>query len=366
MTVPNQHNPYGVRVPTKKQGLKNVASPPRDDHPLVPWSEAGHSEQWVDVDHAKAQVDVFRKWLDTLPEVVDGGVDHGCLVVVTGPIGMGKTSLIHRCVHEAREYIGRLNPEPPLKHFVAMTAGYGNNGRAISTDDDGNFAPTRLINSRILKQIVGELRKQQTKVDAGLPKEPPGDAFTTISELLEAQDALLFVIVPHIAWKDTGARTRFLKTCLSHARSRIVLFVEVSLGEAEEARHVTRELRHPAVTHLALGHLKDEDRVTFHQSARSGHPDPDASLLTGWEPTDVRELRQVYHAVAEHQIRNEQPVRITAEHLRQQAEALNQEARRRLLGEPSPDPDPEPAPDPDPDPDPAPDPSGGSPPPYGS
>ncbi|MFI8261986.1 hypothetical protein [Streptomyces sp. NPDC085665] len=333
MTVPPQHNPYSVRVPKKRQALRNAESPPRVDYPLVPWSETSHCEQWVDVDHAKAQVDTFRTWLERLPDVVDGGVDYGSLVVVTGPIGMGKTTLIHRCVHEAQKHIERMDPDPPLNQVVAMTAGYDNIGDVISLDDNGRFATVPAINAGIVKQVVGELRTKLAHVDTGISKWPPGEAFEAISELLEQQDALLFVIVPHIAWKDPGVRSEFLLTCLKHARSRIVLFVEISHGGTDRAKEVVKEVgRHPAVTHLELGHLKGEDRVAFGQAARSGHPDPDATLLTGWEPADVRELRMVYHAAAEHQIRAGEPVRITARELSHHAERLRREAREDLLG----------------------------------
>ncbi|WP_030155355.1 ATP-binding protein [Streptomyces sp. NRRL S-244] len=356
MTVPPQHNPYSVRVPKKRQALRNVESPPRVDYPLVPWSETSHCEQWVDVDHAKAQVDSFRKWLERLPDVVDSGVNYGSLVVVTGPIGMGKTTLIHRCVHEAQKHIERLDPDPPLNQVVAMTAGYDNIGDVISLDDNGRFATIPAINAGIVKQVVGELRTKLAHVDTGISKWPPGEAFEAISELLEQQDALLFVIVPHIAWKDPGVRSEFLLTCLKHARSRIVLFVEISHA-TDRAKEVVKEVvKHPAVTHLELGRLKGEDRVTFSQAARSGHPDPDAALLTEWEPADVRELRMVYHAAAEHQIRAGEPVRITAHELSHHAERLRREARENLLGALAHDSPPDESPPDDPAPhDPAPD-----------
>ncbi|GGT98341.1 MULTISPECIES: hypothetical protein [Streptomyces] len=335
MTIPAQHNPYGVFVPRSRQSLPHAPARPMDDHPLVPWDDTSHIEQWVDVDHAQEQLDAFRLCLDRLPELVNDGVDHGRLVVVTGPAGMGKTTLIHRCVHEARQYIAQLAPEAegepaPLTDVVAMAAGYDNNGKAISTDENGDFASTPAINSTIRDKVVAALGKHFTNLDPAISQEAPAKAFSAISTLLFRQDALLFVIVPHIDWRDAGVRTKFLKTCLKHAQSRIVLFVEISHGTDEPAAEVVKELLpHPAVTHLALERLREEDRARFSRSARSGHPDPDHTLLNGWNPADVRELRQVYHATAERQIREGRPVRITADELREHTGGLDLATLRR-------------------------------------
>ncbi|WP_330303422.1 MULTISPECIES: hypothetical protein [unclassified Streptomyces] len=341
MNAPIQDNPYGVYVPGSRQSLPGFAVPPRDDHPLVPWEDESHAGQWVDVDHAREQLDLFEQCLLRLADLVTPGVDQGRLVVVTGPVGMGKTTLIHQCIYRAGQYIARLNElvrtappgtRRPPRHIVAMTAGYGNDGRAISIDENGDFASTPTINATIRDKVVATLRTQLAGagLDPALSQESPLKAFNAISALLAQHDALLFAVVPHIDWKDVGVRTRFLKTCLSHAQSRIVLLVEVSHGTTETANEVVAELLpSAAVTHLALGSLRPEDTLKFSQSARSGHPDPDSApprtaqglrdeLLRAheqWQPADVRELRRVFHAVAEGQRHAGRPVRITADEL---------------------------------------------------
>ncbi|AVH59645.1 MULTISPECIES: ATP-binding protein [Streptomyces] len=344
MTMPIPDNPYGVYVPGSRQSLPGLAVPPRDDHPLVPWEDESHAGQWVDVDHAREQLDHFQKHcLDRLPDLVEPGVDQGRLVVVTGPAGMGKTTLIHHCIYRAGQFIARLNDlartappgtRRPPRHIVAMTAGYGNDGRAISIDEHGDFASTPAINATIRDKVVATLRTHFTgaMLDQVMSQDSPVKAFSAISTLLAQQDALLFVVVPHIDWKDEIVRTKFLKTCLSHAQTRVVLLVEVSHGTTETARKVVEELLPSAVvTHLALGGLGPEDTVKFSQSTRSGHPDPDSAptrvpqtdrdeLLRAheqWQPADVRELRQVFHAVAERQRHTGRSVRITAAELRQ-------------------------------------------------
>lgn len=330
MTTSSPHNPYGVFVPRGRESLPGPVGRPRDDHPLVPWEDENHAGQWVEVDHAREQLENFEQCLSRLSELVNSGVDQGRLVVVTGPAGMGKTTLIHQCVHRARQYIDQLSADEesdrlPL-HIVAMTAGYGNDGRGISTDENGEFASTPVINANIRDKIVATLRAHfsHLELDAAISQETPFKAFSAISTVLAQQDALLFVVVPHIDWKDAAVRTRFLKTCLSHAQSRIVLFVEVTHGNVDTSHEVVRELLpSPAVTHLALGGLRSEDTAKFGRSARSDHPDPDDAVLAEWQPTDVRELRQVYHAAAEERIRAGRPVRVTALELRRHAEFRN-------------------------------------------
>lgn len=346
-------NPYGVRVPGSDRSLPGFVSPPLDDHPLVPWDDASHAGQWVDVDHAREQLDQFEDCLRRLADVVSPQVDRGRLVVVTGPVGMGKTTLIHRCIHRAREVIEEAAAQAAragqgaaaLRHVVAMTAGYVNDGRGICVDDNGDFASTAAINATIRDKIVSALRKglpTANGLDPALSETSTSKAFAAISALLAEENALLLAVVPHIEWKDPGVRTKFLMTCLSHAQSRILLFVEVSHGASETAGEVVRELAtNRAVTHLALGPLQPEDAVKFGRGARADHPDPDADAGPGiheavqqaraarWQPGDVRELRQIFHAAAEAHARAGRPVRITGEDLVEQARAHS----RRTLGD---------------------------------
>ncbi|WEH39884.1 hypothetical protein OG233_10505 [Streptomyces sp. NBC_01218] len=352
MTASERENPYGVRVPGSDRTMPGFVSPPLDDHPLVPWDDASHVGQWVDVDHARDQLDLFEECLRRLAHMVSPQVDRGHLVVVTGPVGMGKTTLIHRCIHRAQQVIenAAARAEPParaLRHVVAMTAGYVNDGRGICVDDNGDFASTAAINETIRDKIVAALRTglpTADGVDPVLHGASTSKAFAAISALLAEENALLLAVVPHIEWKDPGVRSKFLMTCLSHAQSRILLFVEVSHGASETAGEVVRELAADrAFTHLALGPLQPDDAVTFGRSARSDHPDPDdpADDLTlreavlraraaRWQPGDVRELRQIFHAAAEAHTRAGRPVRITGEDLAEQVRAHSRRTRSDL------------------------------------
>lgn len=309
--TPAQDNPYGVRVPGSRHNPPGLAVPPTDDHPLVPWDEPGHTAQWVDVDHAREQVARFGLALDRLGELVTPGVGAGRLVVVSGPRGMGKTTLIHRCIHEAGEYIVRLSGPggpPALRSIVAMTGGYRNNGSRISIDENGDFASMPVVNGNIRDQIYATLCRhfEDVKIDPAIAEDPPSKAFGAISVLLAQQDALLFAVIPHIDWKDAGVRTNFLKTCLNHAQTRIVLFVEVSQETNEAAEAVIGELPHDAVTHLALGQLTSEDTVKFSVGPERRRPeDLPAAVRDGLiaahdarQPADVRMLRQVFYAAA--------------------------------------------------------------------
>ncbi|MGW2824942.1 hypothetical protein ACWC24_28645 [Streptomyces sp. NPDC001443] len=324
-----QDNPYGVYVPGSRDSLPWLPPPLLDDHPLVPWVEESHAGQWVDVDHALDQVNQFEQCLRRLPEMILPKVDTGHLVVVTGPVGMGKTTLIHRCVHLAHQYLEHFRQQPrpgagragviqPPTPYVAMTGGYDNRANGISTDARGQFASTQDINTALRNKIVDELgdlipEKSLQRVRA---ETEVHEAFKLLSRLLAQQDALLLVLIPHMDWRDGmgSVRTDFLRTCLKHARSRIVLFVEVCHHDPDRAHEVVAEIwPNSALTHLKLGSLTSEDTVKFSQAARGDHPDPDAPVHSGaWLRSDVRQLRKRYFSIAEERRRTGGEVRVTA------------------------------------------------------
>ncbi|MDX3749385.1 hypothetical protein [Streptomyces sp. AK08-02] len=335
-------NPFGVFLPEIRDLLPAGHARPKDDHPLVPWKDGSHVHQWVDVDHAREQLDLFEECLRAqltgllLPDV------GGHLVVVTGPVGMGKTTLIHRCVHRAHEYFLELarkfreqqRPHLAPRPIVAMAGGYVNGGEDVSWDGSGHFASTTKINAAIRNKLVETLEAEFP----GIPLDPSitGDdirtAFRGISRLLVQQNSLLFAIVPHIDWRDAGGevRTNFLKTWLSHAQSRIVLFVEMSHRDRNTAREVIAGLpRETAVTLLSLGSLATEDTVKFTEAARGGHPDREDApppAIPGqvqgpkpdsdpWRDADVRYLRRQCFRIAERQRLADGRVRVTATQL---------------------------------------------------
>lgn len=329
-------NPFGVYVPESRDQLPATHVRPKADHPLVPWKDDSHIEQWVDVDHAGQQLGRFEEcFRDELPDLLlDDEEGRGHLVVVTGPVGMGKTTLIHRCVHWAQEYVRGV-----ARPVVAMAGGYKNLGDKVSWDPKGHFAETPLINTFIRNRIVKKLEKEfpGASLDPALTGDDVRTTFSAISQLLARQNSLLFAIVPHIDWRDAGGevRTNFLKTWLSHAESRIVLFVEISHQNRDTAGEVIAGL--PAdipFTHLSLGSLATEDTVKFTETARGGHPDPDSTSLPlpavpsqgqggqgegqrgdPWSLADVRHLRRECFAIAKEQRERGEAVHVTAAHL---------------------------------------------------
>ncbi|MCF0079997.1 ATP-binding protein [Streptomyces lomondensis] len=336
MTSSDWANPYGVRKPYGSNGANHGDGGEKGatlsaDHPLVPWKQPDHVHQWVDVDHSREELDRFvRNWPD-LGELLDANVGHGRVVIVSGPPGMGKTTLIHRCLYEVQQRVAATGPSAgdPLAVFVP-TAGLENDGRRISVDPDGSFAPTRLINARIRSEITKKLllhEFSESRVRAITAEEDPYQAYGEMSDLLVQRNALLFAVIPHIRWNDAHLRAAFLRTCLSHAHTRIVLFVEVSHGAAETAREVAAALSgSAAVTHLALRELNSEDIWRFSRSARAangapnGLVEPDRSSLMAahdeWKPSDVRELRKVFHSAADALRRAPHPWPIDADALR--------------------------------------------------
>ncbi|MFI2431929.1 hypothetical protein [Streptomyces sp. NPDC018693] len=370
MTQSVQANPYGVYVPGSRSHLSWLSTPlpPLDDHPLVPWEEPSHAGQWVGVDHAEEQVRKFEECLGLLPEMILPQVDRGHVVVVTGPVGMGKTTLIHRCVHLMRERLseyaaraegGAAGPDAirPPEPVVVMTGGYRNHADSVSVDERGRFATTEGINGAIRKKIVTELERRFTDAVKGrVPTD--GDvfeAFAEISTILAEQDAMLLALVPHMGWRDDmgSVRTEFLRSCLRHARSRIVLFVEVGHHDPRTAHDDVIAVLgdQPALTHLSLGSLTPEDTVKFSQAARAGHPDPDAPLPAvdaprdpdAWSRSDVRQLRKTCFSVAEEQRTTHGRIRVTASDLPPPVPDLASMTRRRSGPGPVP---PQPSPPP--------------------
>ncbi|UIX34838.1 hypothetical protein [Streptomyces sp. GQFP] len=326
-------NPFGVYVPESRDRLPATHVRPKADHPLVPWKDESHVHQWVDVDHAREQLQLFEACLqEELPGLLDPEARRGHLVVVTGPVGMGKTTLIHRCVHWAQEYIEGL-----VRPVVAMAGGYENLGDKVSWDRRGDFAQTPEINTAIRDRIVETLEREfpGVSLDPTFTGDDVPKAFSAISKLLAQQNGLLFAIVPHIDWRDAGGevRTNFLKTWLSHAESRIVLFVEISHQNPRTAGEVIAGLPpNTALTHLSLGSLATEDTVKFTETARGGHPDPEDTVPSlaaipsqgqgqgqgaesapdPWSLADVRHLRRECFRVAERQRLAGGRVRVTA------------------------------------------------------
>ncbi|MFJ4535174.1 hypothetical protein ACIP39_04240 [Streptomyces tibetensis] len=321
MTGSDWANPYGVRKPYGLNGTNHgdqgvlAGATFSADHPLVPWKQPDHMQQWVDVDHSGAQLERFVADWPSLHELLaheDSG--DGRVVIVSGPPGMGKTSLIHRCIHEAQQQVAKAaaGAGDPRAVFVP-TAGLVNDGRRISVGPDGSFAPIELINTRIRKEIAKGLLRHafpEGRVQSIIEEEDPFQAYSDMKDLLAQHNALLFAVIPHIRWNDVDLRSDFLRSCLSAAPPRIVLFVEVSHGAAETGREVAATLSgSAAVTHLALHGLNSEDIWRFSRSARAsdggpnGLVEPDRSSLMAahseWRPSDVRELRAVFHSAAD-------------------------------------------------------------------
>ena len=147
--------------------------------------------------------------------------------VLVGVLAFGRV----RATVSAPPNLRSIHPAPPTEITFRgqrmVLAGLENPLR-----HEGDFAETPGINAAIRDKIVDTLHRQfpQVPLDPDLTGDNIPRAFNGISTLLKEQNSLLFVIVPHIDWRNPGGdvRSKFLKTCLKHAQSRIVLFVEIS------------------------------------------------------------------------------------------------------------------------------------------
>src|SRR4051812_37445859 len=65
----------------------------RDFSPLRPWLHTEHHTYYAPVDHT---LEAFENFVGVVTGAVAGATPITC-VIVTGPEGCGKTSLVHRC-----------------------------------------------------------------------------------------------------------------------------------------------------------------------------------------------------------------------------------------------------------------------------
>ncbi|MEU9629147.1 ATP-binding protein [Streptomyces luteogriseus] len=255
--------------------------------PLVPWCIEGHEDLWVELEHVPLAVHTFRNQLVQVARNITPDRDgRGHLVVVSGLPGTGKSSLLHRCVHE---FVSGLEDpkdgdgdrpdaeprdesskpwcrrEPSGAVCVVPVTGVRNNGRDLESSPSGHTEAPELstVIDRIFRTVVKALKKTPGFAEVCGPEIDSPDHFDSWHALTDALAQLgrrLAVIIPHIKWEDQDSRWAFLRFCHQKADRGVVFFVETEYtGLEKEIGLIFDETQLRGVTHLKTGRLARED-----------------------------------------------------------------------------------------------------------
>jgi hypothetical protein len=255
--------------------------------PLVPWCIEGHEDLWVELRHVPVAVHTFRDQLVQVARNITPDRDgRGHLVVVSGLPGTGKSSLLHRCVHEFVSGLEDLKGgdddrpgaeprdesskpwcrrEPSGAVCVVPVAGVRNNGRDLESSPSGHTEAPELstVIDRIFRTVVKALKKTPGFSEVCGPEIDSPDHFDSWHALTDALAQLgrrLAVIIPHIKWEDQDSRWAFLRFCHQKADRGVVFFVETEYtGLEKEIDLIFDETQLRGVTHLKTGRLARED-----------------------------------------------------------------------------------------------------------
>ncbi|MFE9094335.1 ATP-binding protein [Streptomyces sp. NPDC007264] len=178
-------------------------------------------------------------------------VDHdfrksGKLVLITGPQGCGKTSLMHRCAWATREFLGTVT-SPPSVQIVDLTS-----DGLVGSDTQ---ARDRHICSRLHDELQFR-RVFETANFAELEKryEDPAKFYPYLSRLLLDKGVVTLVLLPPSELVEEVRRYS------GYAQKMLLFFCESSY-EAVAAVESSPGLK--PITQLALGVLEEDDGWNF-------------------------------------------------------------------------------------------------------
>jgi GTPase SAR1 family protein len=330
--VTDCHNAFAIPIHREPYGDETrVEVAWTDDSPLSPWRVDGHMRLFAPVDDLERQLSKFDEGLK--PENLrnaNGGTGH--LVVVSGRVGSGKTTLIHRCVHRLIRRLqlhddsqddsqddtrnaplewGEVPLPPDVK--VVEVAGTANSDSTL-TEQDGEPAGIKEINRRIyeraLKILQHDAHFEAASVlpgHADLYSQDLGECYRALSRLLVDQDLTALIIVPNIPWWDRKLTRRFLRSCAGYSQRGIVFFVESTnslLPEIMQEAFDEQEKR--KITHLTIGRLRELDGHKFIKRRLDNRTFTDIGIaddvIDNYRAPNsgcVRDLQLIFHGVAE-------------------------------------------------------------------
>ena len=211
----------------------------------------------VPIDHAFQQYERFRKMLSFLGDFQEKGL----FVVVSGPSGTGKTSLINRCASlTKRTLAGRGMPT----EILDLTGAGG--GSRVLIDDR-----TRKVGN----ELISKLRSNQHLLDGGLPAElMPVDGYPDLDEVTRRvaehlrPNAVVIATTPAAEHDQVEQVEKYLVG----AQQRFLIFAEsTALKLPQKITHSWKTAGGVYRLYLETGFLKPGDGMTFGR-ARTGNP----------------------------------------------------------------------------------------------
>jgi len=313
--------------------------------PLVPWRISGSESLWVPIDGAQQLFDRFVVEGPQPGVITDTNEETGHLVVISGERQVGKTTLLHKCVHSLALRLHATitgeeegdRPAPPrwsvLKAGVSPhvrvveLAGAKNVNRAIAWAH-GQPAGVDVVNQRILQAILKALDEPLIK-EAGeqLRSTDVYEAYGALSDALVRLDWTLLIVVPDFKWLDESVTRSFYRSCSENARTGIVFFVESSSSAtADDLYAEFLDLRDSHVTHLNVGPLTTENWRHFIHARHAAQDIPGtrltvaADVLSGtpeqWMRQNIGTLQSSLHEIAQ-EAHGERETEIVKDRVRQ-------------------------------------------------
>ncbi|MEO3813820.1 hypothetical protein ABGB17_32895 [Sphaerisporangium sp. B11E5] len=247
--------------------------------PLCPWRYRGHERLYVPVDETEEAFRHFRGRFGDINMLVRSG--H--VVVVDGVEGSGKTSLIHRCVHDLRTRLaaelghpaedpgdetGLWHPRPAVPGICVIDL--SGDARKVAFDNKSQLHPLETINHNIFKRVLIGVR-ERFPGDATELAELAGDTRSSLVELyqrlrdfLDDRQLFALVILPYIRLGSKEMHGNFLLSYVTFSERRMVFFAETTEPDLMDTVRLSLTWEEEnLVTALSIGPLKDKDSESF-------------------------------------------------------------------------------------------------------
>ncbi|WP_405886995.1 ATP-binding protein [Streptomyces longwoodensis] len=257
-----------------------------DGRPLCPWDTSEHEHYYAPVDHAPQAYSHFTSYLQGNGDFTKAGK----VVLITGPEGSGKTSLMHRCAWSAQQHFTS-RPNPPLAGIIDLTT-------------DGLVGLDIAARARhICSRLNDELRFQHALDDTGYDElekraEDPPKFYPYLSRLLKDRGTAVIILMPPSEVAEE------IYAYNGYAQGMFVFFCESSYATVSEIE--TKPVGLKPILHLEVDVLDETDGWAFvqHRLARAssiGTPYPSITesairefmktRIRGRGKTTIRELQ---------------------------------------------------------------------------